>query len=68
MLQLPAKAYDKLFYVFYDNGGLWIGGLKAFATIAESSLQIDLSCVLEQVIIELTTFLRKVSEFFLCNN
>lgn len=35
--------------------------VKAFATIAESSLQIDLSCVLEQVIIELTTFLRKAN-------
>lgn len=33
--------------------------VKAFATIAESPLKIDLSCVLEQVIIELTTFLRK---------
>eukprot|EP00250_Pteridium_aquilinum_P018481 c24109_g1_i1 orf=324-4016(+) len=35
--------------------------VKAFATIAESSLKIDLSSVLEQVIIELTTFLRKAN-------
>lgn len=35
--------------------------VKAFATIAESPLQIDLSCVLEQVIVELTTFLRKAN-------
>ena len=31
--------------------------------IAASLLQIDLSCVLEQVITELTAFLRKVREF-----
>lgn len=35
-------------------------GLQAFATIAESPLKIDLSSVLEQVVTELTTFLRKV--------
>jgi hypothetical protein len=35
-------------------------GLQAFATIAESPLNIDLSSVLEQVVTELTTFLRKV--------
>eukprot|EP00249_Psilotum_nudum_P024642 c29247_g2_i2 orf=410-4126(+) len=35
--------------------------VKAFATIAESPLRIDLSCVLEQVITELTTFLRKAN-------
>jgi cullin-associated NEDD8-dissociated protein 1 len=34
--------------------------VKAFATIAESPLKIDLSSVLEQVVTELTTFLRKV--------
>ena len=35
--------------------------LQAFAVIAASPLQIDLSCVLEHVIAELTAFLRKVS-------
>ncbi|KAH7437479.1 hypothetical protein KP509_05G074400 [Ceratopteris richardii] len=35
--------------------------VKAFATIAESSLRIDLTCVLEQVIMDLTTFLRKAN-------
>jgi hypothetical protein len=34
--------------------------MQAFATIAESPLKIDLSSVLEQVVTELTTFLRKV--------
>lgn len=33
---------------------------QAFAVIAASPLQIDLSCVLEHVISELTAFLRKV--------
>lgn len=33
---------------------------QAFAVIAASPLQIDLSCVLEHVITELTAFLRKV--------
>jgi cullin-associated NEDD8-dissociated protein 1 len=33
--------------------------VKAFATIAESPLKIDLSSVLEQVVTELTTFLPK---------
>ena len=36
---------------------------QAFAVIAASPLQIDLSCVLEQVITELTAFLRKVNQF-----
>ncbi len=36
---------------------------QAFATIAESPLKIDLSSVLEQVVTELTTFLRKVCIF-----
>jgi hypothetical protein len=36
---------------------------QAFATIAESPLKIDLSCVLEQVVTELTTFLRRVCVF-----
>ncbi|XP_024030609.1 cullin-associated NEDD8-dissociated protein 1 [Morus notabilis] len=35
--------------------------VKAFAVIAASPLQIDLSCVLEQVITELTAFLRKAN-------
>ncbi|XP_010912657.1 cullin-associated NEDD8-dissociated protein 1 [Elaeis guineensis] len=35
--------------------------VKAFAVIANSPLRIDLSCVLEQVISELTTFLRKAN-------
>ncbi|KAG0632469.1 hypothetical protein M758_1G330700 [Ceratodon purpureus] len=35
--------------------------VKAFATIAESPLNIDLSSVLEQVVTELTTFLRKAN-------
>eukprot|EP00246_Nothoceros_aenigmaticus_P008850 TRINITY_DN2398_c0_g2_i1.p1 TRINITY_DN2398_c0_g2~~TRINITY_DN2398_c0_g2_i1.p1 ORF type:complete len:1034 (-),score=241.13 TRINITY_DN2398_c0_g2_i1:61-2811(-) len=35
--------------------------VKAFATIAESPLKIDLSPVLEQVVFELTTFLRKAN-------
>ncbi|KAL3700206.1 hypothetical protein R1sor_018228 [Riccia sorocarpa] len=35
--------------------------VKAFATIAESPLKIDLSSVLEQVVTELTTFLRKAN-------
>ncbi|XP_024383560.1 cullin-associated NEDD8-dissociated protein 1 isoform X1 [Physcomitrium patens] len=35
--------------------------VKAFATIAESPLSIDLSPVLEQVVTELTTFLRKAN-------
>nr|XP_048325938.1 cullin-associated NEDD8-dissociated protein 1 isoform X2 [Ziziphus jujuba var. spinosa] len=35
--------------------------VKAFAVIAASRLQIDLSCVLEQVITELTAFLRKAN-------
>lgn len=34
--------------------------VQAFAVIASSPLRIDLSCVLEQVIAELTAFLRKV--------
>ena len=34
--------------------------IQAFAVIAASPLQIDLSCVLEHVIAELTAFLRKV--------
>ena len=33
---------------------------QAFAVIAASPLHIDLSCVLENVIAELTAFLRKV--------
>ncbi|XP_038681962.1 cullin-associated NEDD8-dissociated protein 1-like isoform X2 [Tripterygium wilfordii] len=35
--------------------------VKAFAIIAASPLQIDLSCVLEHVIVELTAFLRKAN-------
>lgn len=35
--------------------------VKAFAVIAASSLRIDLSCVLEHVIAELTAFLRKAN-------
>ncbi|KAH0978631.1 hypothetical protein GBA52_005808 [Prunus armeniaca] len=35
--------------------------VKAFAVIAASPLKIDLSCVLEQVIAELTAFLRKAN-------
>ncbi|XP_010930555.1 cullin-associated NEDD8-dissociated protein 1 [Elaeis guineensis] len=35
--------------------------VKAFAVIANSPLRIDLSCVLEQVVSELTTFLRKAN-------
>jgi cullin-associated NEDD8-dissociated protein 1 len=35
--------------------------VKAFAVIATSPLQIDLSCVLEHVITELTAFLRKAN-------
>ncbi|KAL7002106.1 Cullin-associated NEDD8-dissociated protein 1 [Sarracenia purpurea var. burkii] len=35
--------------------------VKAFAVIAASPLQIDLSCVLEHVIVELTAFLRKAN-------
>lgn len=35
--------------------------VKAFATISESALKIDLSIVLEQVVLELTTFLRKAN-------
>ncbi|KAH9575070.1 hypothetical protein CY35_01G092900 [Sphagnum magellanicum] len=35
--------------------------VKAFATIAESPLKIDLSSVLEQVVTELTTFLRQAN-------
>lgn len=34
--------------------------MQAFAVIANSPLHIDLSCVLEHVIAELTAFLRKV--------
>ena len=34
--------------------------IQVFAVIAASPLQIDLSCVLEHVIAELTAFLRKV--------
>jgi len=37
---------------------------QAFAVIASSSLRIDLSCVLEHVFAELTTFLQKVSFTF----
>ena len=37
--------------------------IHAFAVIAASPLQIDLSCVLENVIAELTAFLRKVWRF-----
>jgi hypothetical protein len=33
---------------------------QAFATMAESPLKIDLSSVLEQVVTELTKFLRRV--------
>jgi hypothetical protein len=36
---------------------------QVFATIAESPLKIDLSSVLEQVVTELTTFLRRVCIF-----
>ena len=39
------------------NSGLCV---QAFAVIATSPLNIDLSCVLEHVIAELTAFLRKV--------
>lgn len=39
---------------------MFLSGMQAFATIAESPLKIDLSSVLEQVVNELTTFLRKV--------
>ncbi|KAL7582719.1 hypothetical protein Lser_V15G44756 [Lactuca serriola] len=35
--------------------------VKAFAVIAASSLHLDLSCVLEHVIVELTAFLRKAN-------
>ncbi|CAA0840045.1 Cullin-associated NEDD8-dissociated protein 1 [Striga hermonthica] len=35
--------------------------VKAFAVIAASPLHLDLSCILEQVISELTTFLRKAN-------
>ncbi|KAJ7551601.1 hypothetical protein O6H91_06G021400 [Diphasiastrum complanatum] len=35
--------------------------VKAFATIAESPLKIDLSCILGQAVLELTTFLRKAN-------
>ncbi|XP_073386026.1 cullin-associated NEDD8-dissociated protein 1-like isoform X2 [Physcomitrium patens] len=35
--------------------------VKAFATIAESPLNVDLCSVLEQVVAELTTFLRKAN-------
>ncbi|CAM6021255.1 unnamed protein product [Sphagnum balticum] len=38
--------------------------VKAFATIAESPLKIDLSSVLEQVVTELTTFLPKMLQGF----
>ena len=38
--------------------------LQAFALIANSPLRIDLSCVLDHVISELTTFLRKVEIYF----
>lgn len=34
--------------------------MQAFAVIAASPLRVDLSCVLEHVIAELTAFLRKV--------
>ena len=41
--------------------------VQAFAVIATSPLNIDLSCVLEHVIAELTAFLRKVwNGFFIC--
>lgn len=36
------------------------GTLQAFSVIANSPLRIDLSCVLDHVVSELTTFLRKV--------
>nr|GMD45572.1 cullin-associated NEDD8-dissociated protein 1 [Ipomoea batatas] len=38
--------------------------VKAFAVIAASPLHLDLSCVIEQVIAELTAFLRKVKTTF----
>jgi hypothetical protein len=44
---------------------MFLSGMQAFATIAESPLKIDLSSVLEQVVNELTTFLRKV---FFCTS
>jgi len=34
--------------------------MQAFAVIATSPLRVDLSCVLEHVVAELTAFLRKV--------
>lgn len=34
--------------------------MQAFAVITASPLRMDLSCVLEHVVAELTTFLRKV--------
>ena len=37
--------------------------MQAFAVIAASPLRVDLSCVLENVIAELTAFLRKVWSF-----
>lgn len=38
--------------------------MQAFAVIATSPLRIDLSCVLDHLIAELTGFLRKVFGFF----
>jgi hypothetical protein len=37
--------------------------MQAFSVIANSPLRIDLSCVLDHVVSELTAFLRKVRYF-----
>ena len=41
---------------------------QAFAVIAASPLRIDMSCVLEHVISELTAFLRKVGNYCVVSN
>lgn len=56
-VMVSSVCYCIFFFCYATNSISW---MQAFAVIANSPLRIDLSCVLEQVVSELTAFLRKV--------